>query len=317
MRKLCFNCSFICGFLFTQEVSSDASSNWRKDVDNSESGEKVITRCHLRPVNYWNYTQGRARVVLGHEFGTAVGAIHSSSAPPYGIFSGAAHPYRQNLRLFSLLNPFFSHLRGNYVFVKNKSSARLIDCPCNLVFIFAQWCPFSMRAAPYINAIARAFPQLPVIAIDVDEYLQFRWSLRVFYVPKIKIFVGDHAYKEFNGTETDLNELADFVWQNLRQIPQGPLELRKEDFYGPIPTQLLSRFSDYRLQIVWVIFLVSSAYFVGYFVDCRELRRHVTAALKLMNHLLDHRRRRRRNVAAHAALPPPPPLPSIRYHPSA
>lgn len=194
----------------------DASSIWRKDIDNSESSEKVITRCHLRPVNYWNYTQSRAKVVLGHEFGAAVSTSHSSSSPPYGVFSGAMHPYRQNLRLFSLLNPFFSHLRGNYVFVKNKSSARLIDCPCNLVFIFAQWCPFSMRAAPYINAIARAFPQLPVIAIDVDEYLQFRWSLRVFYIPKIKIFVGDHVYKEFNGTETDLDELADFVWQNLR-----------------------------------------------------------------------------------------------------
>ncbi|CUT98887.1 thioredoxin domain containing protein 15 [Echinococcus multilocularis] len=295
------------------QVYVDASSNWRKGVDNFESGEKVITRCRLRLVNYWNYTQGRANVVPGYEFGTVVGVSHSSYSHPYGVFSGSVNPYRHNLRLFSLLNPFFSHLRGNYVFVKNKSSARLIDSPCNLVFIFAQWCPFSMRAAPYINALARAFPQLPVIAIDVDEYLQFRWSLRVFYVPKIKIFVGDHVYKEFNGTETDLDELADFVWQNLRQIPQGPLELRREDFFGPIPTQLVSRPSDYRLQVVWVIFLVSSAYFFGYFVDCRGIRRHITAALKLMSHLLDHRRRRRRNVAAHAALPPPS-LPAIRYH---
>ncbi|VDM31320.1 unnamed protein product [Hydatigera taeniaeformis] len=294
------------GGLQSEDRRFNASSSWRKDVDHSESGEKIITRCHLRPVNYWNYTRSRARVVLGHEFGTAVGASHSSSASPYGIFSGTAPPYRHNLRLFSLLNPFFSHLRGNYIFVKNKSSARLIDSPCNLVFIFAQWCPFSMRAAPYINAIARAFPQLPVIAIDVDEYLEFRWSLRVFYIPKIKIFVGDHVYKEFNGTETDLDQLADFIWQNLRQIPQNPLELRREDFFGPVPTQLLTRPSDYRLQVVWLIFLVSSAYFLGCFIDFHKMRRHITGALKLMLHFVDHRRRRKRNVSAHAALPPPP-----------
>lgn len=75
-----------------------------------------------------------------------------------------------------------------------------------------------MAAAPYINALARAFPQLPVIAIDVDEYLRYRWSLRVFYVPKLKIFVGDNVYREFNGTDTELDEIVDFVWRHLRMF---------------------------------------------------------------------------------------------------
>ena len=74
-----------------------------------------------------------------------------------------------------------------------------------------------MRAAPYINAIARLFPQLSVVAVDVDEYLRFRWSLRVFYVPIITILVGD-SVNEFNGTDSNLDELVEFVWQNLRKL---------------------------------------------------------------------------------------------------
>lgn len=194
----------------------EASTNWQIDLDSSDRSEKIVTQCRLRPVNYWNYTLGRASVIVGHQFDSTIGSVQISS----NDIRGEALPplQRNNLRLVTILNPFFSHLRGNYIFVKkNKSPARLVDSSCSLVFIYAQWCPFSMRASPYINAIARAFPQLPVIAIDVDEYLRYRWSLRVFYVPKIKVFVGEHVYKEFNGTDNDLDELVDFVWQSLRE----------------------------------------------------------------------------------------------------
>ncbi|VUZ42482.1 unnamed protein product, partial [Hymenolepis diminuta] len=170
-----------------------------------------------------------------------------------------------------------------------------------------------MAAAPYINALARAFPQLPVIAIDVDEYLRYRWSLRVFYVPKLKIFVGDNVYREFNGTDTELDEIVDFVWRHLRIMPQGPVELRRSDFLGPIPNQILIRQTDVRfLPFVWTIFLLSVLYFVTSCLDLRRVRQHLSSLLKCPGHLLDRRdyRSERRNAAAYAALPSLPPPPS-------
>lgn len=190
-------------------------------------------------------------------------------------------------------------------------------------------CSFSMAAAPYVNALARAFPQLSVVAIDVDEYQRYRWSLRVFYVPRLKIFLGDNVYREFNGTETDLDEMVDFVWLNLRMfclhfslhrlfvgiLPQGPVGLRRSDFLGPIPNQLVIRPTDARfLPMVWTVFLLSMVYFVASCLDWRRVRQHLLAALKSLNYLLDRRRghlprpqyhESRRHAAAYAALPLP------------
>nr|CDS31701.1 thioredoxin domain containing protein 15 [Hymenolepis microstoma] len=313
----------------------DSPSDWSKNIDGSERNDNILIRCRLRPINYWNYTEGQAKTVLGHQFESAIGMGQHYLSTSHDIFGVDREVpiHRHKRRLFSFFNPFFlsptesqSQGSNNYVLVNKKrksennsqSPARrerlVVDSQCSLVFIYARWCPFSMALAPSINALARAFPQLPVIAIDVDEYLRYRWSLRVFYVPKLKIFVGDNVYREFNGTDTGLNEMVDFVWRHLRIMPQGPVELRRSDFLGPIPNQLLIRKTDERfLSLVWTIFFLSILYFVTSCLDWRKMRQHLSAVLKSLGHLLDHQdyRSERRNAAAYAvlpSLPPPPPI---------
>ena len=41
---------------------------------------------------------------------------------------------------------------------------------CILIFFYYPWCPYSIRAAPHFNAIARYFPQLHFSALNVYKY---------------------------------------------------------------------------------------------------------------------------------------------------
>lgn len=149
---------------------------------------------------------------------------------------------RHQFRLSSFLNLIFSSFFGDNADGATSNSAtagknlkttppegKITESQCSLVFIYTQSCPYSMRASPYVSALARAFPQIPVIAIESGEYLQYRWNLRVFYTPKIKLFIGNHVYREFNGTDTSLDELTEFVWRNIRKLCLILRELLKND----------------------------------------------------------------------------------------
>ena len=50
-------------------------------------------------------------------------------------------------------------------FDKNRTVA-----DCVLVMFYAPWCPFCAATAPHYNAIARAFPQLEVLAVDTVHF---------------------------------------------------------------------------------------------------------------------------------------------------
>lgn len=50
--------------------------------------------------------------------------------------------------------------------IKNESSAP----NCAVVMFYAPWCVFCAKTAPHYNALARAFPQLDVMAIDAIHF---------------------------------------------------------------------------------------------------------------------------------------------------
>ena len=50
--------------------------------------------------------------------------------------------------------------------LKNDSSSP----NCAIVMFYAPWCPFCSKTAPHYNALARAFPQLNVLAIDAVHF---------------------------------------------------------------------------------------------------------------------------------------------------
>ncbi len=43
---------------------------------------------------------------------------------------------------------------------------------CYVLLFFARWCQFSVRFAPYFNAIPRAFPGIDFVAYDVSKSLR-------------------------------------------------------------------------------------------------------------------------------------------------
>lgn len=42
--------------------------------------------------------------------------------------------------------------------------------PCVLVMFYAPWCYFCAKTAPHYNALARAFPQLNILAVDTSHF---------------------------------------------------------------------------------------------------------------------------------------------------
>ena len=43
---------------------------------------------------------------------------------------------------------------------------------CYVLLFFARWCQFSVRFAPYFNAIPRSFPGIDFVAYDVSKSLR-------------------------------------------------------------------------------------------------------------------------------------------------
>ncbi|VUZ42481.1 unnamed protein product [Hymenolepis diminuta] len=138
----------------------DSPSDWSKDIDGSERNDKFVTRCRLRPINYWNYTEGQAKIVLGYQFESAIGVGQHYLSTSHDVFgSDEEIPiHRHKKRLFSFFNPFFlsspesqGQGSGNYVLVNRKRKPEkstlsvvtrerlVVDSRCSLVFIYARW----------------------------------------------------------------------------------------------------------------------------------------------------------------------------------
>ena len=45
--------------------------------------------------------------------------------------------------------------------------------PCSVVLFFAPWCMFCAKIAPFYNALARAFPQMNVLAIEPMHFSRY------------------------------------------------------------------------------------------------------------------------------------------------
>ena len=58
-----------------------------------------------------------------------------------------------------------------YQYIGNRSEQRDSDRPlCAVVLFYHAGCPFCAKLAPSYNALGRAFPQLPVLAVSALDY---------------------------------------------------------------------------------------------------------------------------------------------------
>lgn len=138
---------------------------------------------------------------------------------------------------------------------------RTIPAVCSLVLFYAPWCPFSKKAAPHFNALARHFPDLVMIAVDANRHHTFTTQFGVLALPTILLFHNAKTGFKFNQTNFELENFADFLTFFTGIEPIGDLKLRESDFEGPMPTEVVPE-TDIYLHISWVFVVICM---LGYF----------------------------------------------------
>jgi len=82
---------------------------------------------------------------------------------------------------------------------------------CSVVMFYANWCPFSARAAPHFNALPRAYPPLRVAAIDSSMYKNVNTYFGILSVPTVVLFHNGKIIAKFNDTSFTLTKFAEFI----------------------------------------------------------------------------------------------------------
>ena len=116
---------------------------------------------------------------------------------------------------------------------------------------YAPWCPFCADIAPHYNAIARAFYQIDILAIDAIHFSNLNSRFGTIAVPNIIVFHNAKAVARFNSTERTFLSIRDFISKVTGLRPNKTVELADFDSEGPLkntPTHGL----DYYLLLSWV-----------------------------------------------------------------
>jgi len=130
---------------------------------------------------------------------------------------------------------------------------------CLLVLFYGRTCPFSAAAAPHVNALPRAFPDLGVTAVDVLEDGSLNTKFGIIAVPTVILFHNGRAQARFNHSEPTLQRLADFVSAHTQLTPTTPLNVTEEDWLGPLPSEPADVL-DWYLVAAWAFIAACAAF---------------------------------------------------------
>ncbi|CAF4727380.1 unnamed protein product, partial [Rotaria sp. Silwood2] len=127
---------------------------------------------------------------------------------------------------------------------------------CYVLLFFARWCHFSIRFAPYFNAIPRSFPGLDFVAYDVSKSLRYMTYFGTNAVPSIFILRKNKLLARLNSTN-DIQILISLIESTLHLNQTNNVTIEYEDRIGPVTTIFEPSF-DYALLFSWL--------FVGLFI---------------------------------------------------
>jgi len=82
---------------------------------------------------------------------------------------------------------------------------------CSIILFYATWCPFSILAAPHLNALPRSFPSMNFYAIDAHLHNSLSTMQGVMAIPSLFLFHNGKAAARFNETEYRLDLFATFL----------------------------------------------------------------------------------------------------------
>lgn len=129
---------------------------------------------------------------------------------------------------------------------------------CVLVMFYAPWCHFCAQTAPHYNALARAFPQLDILAVDTSHFSYLNARFGTVAVPNIMLFHSRSAVR-FNHTQRVLEKFTHFVTNNTGLEPRRFVLLEPLDFVGPLPC-VVKQNRDWLLWLAWVFVTICSSY---------------------------------------------------------
>lgn len=143
-------------------------------------------------------------------------------------------------------------------------TSRSMEAECVLVLFYARACPFSAHAAPHFNALARAYPDVKLVALDALKYHGINAQHGIVGVPTLKMFHNGRPVGKFNGTEYNIHSFSKFV-HTITGLNPLVLLVTSSDFQGPV-SSVVEKETDYFLVLSWLFIIVCSVY---YFMQSR------------------------------------------------
>ena len=137
----------------------------------------------------------------------------------------------------------------------NNVTNRTTPAVCSLVLFYASWCPFSAKAAPHYNALARLFPDLVLLAVDASHHHSFTTQFGVLALPTILLFHNAKNVVKYNHSSFEVDNFTTFVTTFTSIEPYGELVVTEADYLGPMPTEEVPE-SDIYLVIAWIFIVI-------------------------------------------------------------
>ncbi|PSN58110.1 hypothetical protein C0J52_01019 [Blattella germanica] len=131
---------------------------------------------------------------------------------------------------------------------------------CIALLFYARYCPFSSMAAPHFNALARAFPDIKMAAVDAMKHHSFNTQYGIVGVPTVMLFHNGRPAAKFNDSEYTLEMFSRFITKYTGIETDTKLFVTSADFGGPVPSVPVKE-TDYCLALSWIFILVCGVYF--------------------------------------------------------
>ncbi|KAH6921454.1 hypothetical protein HPB50_000602 [Hyalomma asiaticum] len=141
---------------------------------------------------------------------------------------------------------------------------------CIVVTFYSPYCNFCANAAPYVNALPAAFPDLEFYAVDVVKSSHINMRYGLVAVPSILLFHNGRAVAKFNDTFVTMQGLMSFVTRHTGMQASRPLD---PDYSGPLADKPLE-YTDWVLVSAWLFTIVCA---IGAFLRSSLCKRMVAS----------------------------------------
>lgn len=124
---------------------------------------------------------------------------------------------------------------------------------CHIIYFFSPYCPFSVMGSPYVNALARSLPNIPVLGLDSIEYHSVNARYGVMGTPTLLLFHNGNGAGRYNSSEFSTSSLMNFInYYTDQEITS--INVTSYDFRAALPSEIKST-RGYALIAAWTFML--------------------------------------------------------------